>query len=204
MAVGNQEVRGYYEVEIPDDARYFYGRFALPGDRSYYALDFADYLSIVVLDSDHTRPIDGAPAAWLAKALDERRNQQFLFSAYHYPAYGTSKTADRKLPSEAPRSIKIPNEWLPHFERHAVSAMFENDHHNYKRNHRILNNRRDDERGLLFLGDGAWGTTSRTVPTPGEAWYLAHAEPRRHLTHVTLYPDGRAGFDAIDARGEVF
>lgn len=205
LAIGNHEVRGHYNGRIPDDAPYFYGLFSLPEDRSYYALDFGDYLSVIVLDSGHTHDVLGTQAAWLASAIAERSTQQFLFPIYHYPAYGTTKTPEGgRLPSDSRISRQIQESWIPLFEAHGVSAIFENDHHNYKRTHRILNHQRDDERGLLFLGDGAWGVRTRDVPAPGEAWYLAHAEPRRHLIHVILHPDGRAEIDAIDAHGEVF
>ncbi len=204
VAIGNHEVRGGYAGKIPADAPYFYGFFALPGNRSYYTLDFGKYLSLVVLDSGHTRPIAGAQAEWLEQALKARTQQQFVFPCYHWPVYGTTKEPKGLLPSEHPRSIEIRQQWTPHFERYGVSAIFENDHHNYKRTHRIRNHQRDDENGLLYLGDGAWGVGTRTVPEPGKAWYLAHAEPRRHLFEVTLNPDGRAQIRAIDVAGNVF
>jgi len=204
VAIGNHEVRGGYGGTIPTDAPYFYGFFALPEKRSFYALDFGKYLSLVVLDSGHTQPISGAQAKWLEQALAVRTQQQFVFSCYHWPVYGTAKEPKGLLPSEHPRSIEIRQQWVPHFERYGVSAIFENDHHNYKRTHLIRNHQRDDENGLLYLGDGAWGVGTRTVPEPGKAWYLAHAEPRRHLFEVTLNPDGRAQIRAIDAEGKVF
>jgi len=204
LAIGNHEVRGHYNGNIPHDAPYFYGLFKLPDGRSFHAHDFGNYLSLIILDSGHTEKIVGPQSEWLAKAVAARDEQTFLFPIYHYPAYGTTKGPPGKLPSEAGQSIQIQNAWIPCFERHGVTAVFENDHHTYKRTHRILRNQRDDERGLLFLGDGAWGVHTRPVPAPGEVWYLAHAEARRHLFHVTLRPDGSAQIDAIDARGEVF
>jgi len=174
VAIGNHEVRGGYQGKIPEDAPYFYGFFALPENRSYYALDFRKYLSLVVLDSGHTQPVSGAQAQWLEQALAVRTQQQFVFPCYHYPAYGTSKAPEGLLPSESPRSLEIQKQWTPHFDRFGVSVVFENDHHNYKRTHRIRNHQRDDENGILYLGDGAWGVGTRTVPAPGKAWYLAH------------------------------
>lgn len=202
LAIGNHEVRGGYNGKIPEDAPYFYSFFWLPDDRSYYALDFSSYLSLVVLDSGHTQPISGPQADWLKQAMAERADQQFLFACYHWPAYGTTKAPEGLLPAEHPRSIEIRARWITHFERYGLTAVFENDHHNYKRTHRLRNHQRDDENGILFLGDGAWGVNTRTVPE--NAWYLAKAEPRRHLFHVTLHPDGKALIEAIDADGTVF
>jgi hypothetical protein len=80
--------------------------------------------------------------------------------------------------------------------------VLENDHHNYNRTHPLRRHQRDDNNGIIYLGDGAWGVAPRTVPT--NAWYLAHAEPRRHLYLITLHPEGSATATAIDANGIQF
>lgn len=202
IAIGNHEVKGHYNGRIPDDAPYFYSLFPLPAERAYYALDFGKYLSLIVLDSQHTNPIDGPQAKWLEQALSKRDGQQFLFGCYHYPAYGTTKEPKGGLPIDAPRALDIQKHWLPHFERHGATAIFENDHHNYKRSHRILNRKRDDENGLLYVGDGAWGVETRTVPK--DAWWIAKAEPRNHLWYVELDPNGSLQLEAVDVEGKVF
>ncbi|MBA3480656.1 MAG: metallophosphoesterase family protein [Pirellulales bacterium] len=204
VGIGNHEVKGHYNGKAPDDAPYFYSLFALPKGRSYFALDFGKYLSLVVLDSQHTQPIPGAQADWLKQTLAERSAQQFLFAGYHYPAYGTTKAPPGKLPIDAPQSIAIREHWMPHFERYGVSAVFENDHHNFKRSHRLRGHKRDDENGLLYLGDGSWGVQTREVPSLDVAWWLAKAEPRNHLWQVEIRPDGTATIEARDAAGEVF
>lgn len=204
VGIGNHEVRGGYGGKIPDDAPYFYRFFALPEGRSYHALDFGTYLSLLILDTGHTQPIVGAQADWLERSLAARTEQQFVFACYHWPAYGTTKAPKNLLPCEHPRSKEIQQHWIPHFERYGVTAVFENDHHNYKRTYPLRNHQRDDETGIVYLGDGAWGVGTREVPKPGAAWYLAHAEPRRHLFHVTLHPEGHTQIEAVDAAGEVF
>lgn len=204
VAIGNHEVKGGYKGKIPEDASHFYSLFALPEQRSYYALDFSKYLSLVVLDTGHTQPIVGSQAEWLEQALAAREDQQFLFGCYHFPVYGTAKASKNQLPAETPRAVEIRTHWLKHIDRYGVSAVFENDHHNYKRTHRIRGHKRDDVNGILYLGDGAWGVQTRTVPKPGEAWYLAKAEPRRHFFNVTLFPNGTANIEAISGSGTIF
>ena len=204
VGIGNHEVRGHYNGKIPDDAPYFYSLFALPGDRSYYALDFGQYLSLVVLDSAHTQPVVGAQSQWLQQALAERTAQQFLFAGYHFPAYGTSKGPADGLAIDAPLSIEIRKHWIPHFERFGASVLFEHDHHNFKRTQRIRKEQRDDANGLLYLGDGSWGVRPRTVPNLDEAWWLVKAEPRNHLWEIEMRPDGTASICAMDAAGEAF
>ena len=202
IAIGNHEVKGHYDGHAPEDAPYFYSLFALPENRSYYALDFGDYLSLVVLDSQHTNPIAGPQAKWLEQALSQRDDQQFLFACYHYPAYGTTKEPKGGLPIDAKHAVAIQQNWCPSFDRYGASAIFENDHHNYKRSHRIRNRERDDENGILYVGDGAWGVETRTVPE--KAWWLAKAEARNHLWQVELDPHGSFTLEAIDANGKVF
>jgi acid phosphatase type 7 len=205
IGIGNHEVKGHYDGRVPEDAVFFHAFFALPQDRTFYALDFGSYLSLLLLDTDHTRPIAGAQTEWLASALAARADRRFVFPAYHYPAYGTTKRPKYGvLPSEHPRSQAIRREWSPLFEKNAVTAVFENDHHAYKRTYPIREGRRDDQAGVVYLGDGAWGVDVRPVVTPDEAWYLARSESRRHVFVVTLSPTGEAVVQAIDSAGEVF
>ena len=112
LAIGNHEVRGGYNGKIPDDAPYFYRLFTLPEDRSYYALDFGKYMSLIVLDTGHTQPVEGKQTEWLESALAKRVDQTFLFTCYHYPAYGTTKVTGRAgyscacaTPAAAPANV---------------------------------------------------------------------------------------------------
>jgi len=202
--IGNHEVRGHYNGRVPGDAPYYYGLFTLPDGRASRTLDFGRYLSLVLLDSAHTEPIQGAQTQWLERALLERTEQQFLFPFYHYPAWGTTKAPKQGTPLDNPVAIAIRSHWVPLFERFGISAAFEHDHHNFKRTHRILDGKRDDERGLLYLGDGAWGVLVRTVPPEGSAWWLAKAEARNHLWCIDLRGDGVAAIRAFDVQGNVF
>lgn len=203
-AIGNHEVRGGYRAEPVKDSPYYYALFVPPGRRSYFAADVGDYLSLVVLDSGHTERVGGPQAEWLAGALAERERQRFLFVTYHFPAYGTVKAPAGKLPIEHPKSVEIQTHWLPQLERHGVTAVFEHDHHAHKRSHRIRAGERDDENGLLFLGDGAWGVPPRHIPVAEKAWWLARAESRTHVWCIDVRPDGTAVARAIDERGDAF
>jgi hypothetical protein len=210
VGIGNHEVRGGYNGEIPKDAPYYYGLFVRPGRKSYFACDVGDYLSLVMLDSGHTEPIPGPQAKWLSETLAARTRRPFLFVSYHFPAYGTAKGPRTGLPVDDPRSLEIRKHWTPHLEQFGVSAVFEHDHHTYKRSHRLRQHARDDVNGLLYLGDGAWGVGTRGVPTPEQGWWLHRAESRNHLWCVDLHPSAgedklpTASVRAIDAQGVVF
>ena len=58
---------------------------------------------------------------------------------------------------------KIIKHWCPLFDKYQVTAVFENDHHTYKRTHPLLNNQ-IRKRGIVYLGDGCWGVDTRAVP----------------------------------------
>ncbi len=45
---------------------------------------------------------------------------------------------------------------------------------------------------------------TREVPSPEVGWWLAKAEPRNHLFHVELRPNGTATIEAVDDKGQVF
>jgi hypothetical protein len=205
LGIGNHEVRREAQRKNPrEDAPFFYSLFQTPHNRSYYVLDFGKYLSLILLDSEHTQPIAGAQAQWLEEALRKRADQKFVFVGYHVPAYGTTKAPSGGTPLDGPKAVAIRKNWVPHFERYGITAAFENDHHNFKRTYPLRNHRRDDESGILYLGDGAWGVVTREVPSPEVGWWLAKAEPRNHLWDVELHANGTALFQAIDPAGEVF
>lgn len=204
LGIGNHEVKGGYNGKIPQDAPFFYSLFATPEKRSYYALDFSDYLSILVLDTAHTNSIEGPQASWLATALAARKAKQFLFVGYHYPAYGTTKAPKGGTPLDAKRAVEIRQHWMPHWEKFGVTAVFENDHHNYKRTHRLRGHKRDDANGILYLGDGAWAVNTRTVPDLANGWWLAKADGINHIWEITIRANGSSTMRAIDIDGKEF
>lgn len=204
VGIGNHEVRGGTNGKIPEDAPFFYSLFRTPEQRSYYALDFGNYMSILVLDTAHTVPVAGTQAQWLEGALAARKDKQFVFVGYHYPAYGTTKAPKGGTPLDAKRSIEIREHWMPIWEKHGVTAVFENDHHNFKRTHRLRQHKRDDANGIVYLGDGAWAVQTRTVPDLANGWWLAKAEGRNHVWEVKLRANGTSTVRAIDIDGKEF
>lgn len=172
-------------------AKFYYSLFPLPEGRSNFVVDFADYLSVVCLDSDHTQT-PAAQVDWLAETLERRRTVPNLFACYHKPTFGTLVKADHS---------EVRTHFVPLFDRYGVDAAFENDHHVYKRT-LPLKQGRIHEAGTLYLGDGAWGVNTRTIPwNKVEALdYLVRGEPRNHLIRVSLFED-RQQFDAYDGEG---
>ena len=202
--IGNHEMKplvkkGDSLIKKKERAPYYFTLFDLPnlGD-SNFTVDFGKYMSLIILDSNHAQKIK-AQTNWLAKKLEGRKNILHVFPNYHRPAWGTGVKGNIK---------EIQEDWSPLFEKYQVACVFENDHHVYKRTYKITGGRRDDERGILYLGDGAWGATVRPISDAqlnrvGAKNYLAKWSSSNHLIRVTVSPDGTRTYQAKIADGTI-
>jgi acid phosphatase type 7 len=209
-AIGNHEIAGSYHHRIDgysqdDDTRariapFFFALFASPGQPGYGAIDFGDYMSVLLLDTDHANPIEGDQTAWLEETLRERRNVPHLFPLYPVPAYPSVRSFDGGT------SARVREHWVPLFERYGVRVAFENHDHAYKRTV-ALRGREPHPDGIVFLGDGAWGVGVREI---GRDWpegerppYLARGESVRHFILGEIEGTARR-FVMVDEEGVVF
>jgi hypothetical protein len=101
---------------------------------------------------------------------------------------------------DARTSSAIRRHWVPLFEKAGVRIAFEHHDHAYKRTHPLLGDR-PSEKGIVYVGDGAWGVGLRDPQTDRE--YLAVAKKKHHAFLITLHPD-RVEAEAMDPQGEVF
>ncbi|NLX21751.1 MAG: metallophosphoesterase family protein [Phycisphaerae bacterium] len=179
VTIGNHEVRGG-TGGTPEKAPFFFNLFAMPGLPGYASLDFGDYMSILLLDTDHVNPIDGPQTGWLARTLlqCQRRGVPHLFPVYHVPAY----PGHREFAGHV--NARVRDYWVPLFEEFGIRVAFEHHDHTYKRTH-PLRGGRIDARGIVYLGDGAWGVGVRK-PAP-DRWYLQNSAHARHLILVTIH-----------------
>jgi len=202
--IGNHEIqqgtfRVHFDFTFDDAGRekiapYFYSLFAFPGQPGYNVLDFSDYLSLVILDSDHSNPVE-SQNEWLEETLAARQEVRNLFPVYHVPAYPSHRSYDGTV------SVMVRAHWVPLFEKYGVEIAFENHDHTYKRTHPIRDGK-VDETGIVYIGDGAWGVGTRDVHPVDETWYLARAESKRHAIIVTLQGTHRS-FLMVDENGEI-
>ncbi|MBA3957827.1 MAG: metallophosphoesterase family protein [Parachlamydiaceae bacterium] len=190
-AIGNHETVGG-DKQTPEEARFFYALFPMPGKQGYNVLDFGNYLSLILLDTGHTHPIRGEQTNWLAQTLQERATVLNKFALYHEGAYPSYRSPRSK------NSRTIRQHWIPLFEQYGLNAAFENHDHAYKRTHPIKEDKIDPQ-GVLYIGDGCWGVKPRETK---ERWYLAKTASQRHVVLVTLTKD-KTRFAAIDAQGDL-
>lgn len=203
-AIGNHEVRGGYHWAISgytqtDASRaaaapYYYTFFAMPGQPGYGVLDFGDYMTIILLDTDHTNPIAGAQTEWLERTLAAREHFTHIFPVYHIPAWPSVR------PFEGSSSTALRLRWVPLFERYGVRMAFENHDHSYKRTVPLRGNAEVVD-GIVYIGDGAWGVPPREVKPVESTWYLERSESMRNAVIVTIHGD-LLGFVAIDPAGK--
>jgi hypothetical protein len=181
--IGNHDVNGRHN-QPPENARFFYTLFKTPAPKGYHAYDFGDYLSFIALDSAHTHPIEGEQSRWLKNALKERENRTHKFVAYHVPAYPSVRKFNGK------NNILIRKEWVPTFEQYGVHFAFEHHEHAFKRSHPIKRGQVHPD-GVVYIGDGAWGTTPRVPSTPDDLWYIAKSRSAQHFWSIEISEDKR-------------
>lgn len=183
--IGNHEVRGGYNGKRSDSPSFLSVFDGLFRDTTFATLDFGDYLSLVLLDTNHIAPIAGEQTYWLARALMDRETREHLIVANHVPAYPSFRSPDGTGGTgEGNRSL-----WAPLFERHGVDAVLEHHDHTFKRTHPLIDGHRD-RNGVPYLGDGSWGQLRPPV-SPEKRPYLAAVSQAYHMTVHRLEGDQR-------------
>lgn len=206
--IGNHEVLGYYydnddhetRADVPpyeqtvesrrQIAPYYFDLFAFPGQPGYGVLDFGNYMSIILLDTDHTNPIEGEQTKWLENVLADRQNIPHIFPNYHVPAFPSVRNPEGGI------HTRLRETWVPLFEHSNVRVVFENHDHAYKRTYPLRNGEIDPD-GIVYIGDGAWGVYTRPIGGGDDPdswmyhgnnpWYLKRATAQRHFIIGTIH-----------------
>ncbi len=197
--IGNHEVDGGYKGTRAKSPAYLSVFGGLFRDTTYNVLDFGDYLSLVLLDTDHIAPIAGEQTAWLAKTLGERQERPHLICANHVPAYPSFRAPGSAKAGQNGTGHDQRQYWAPLFEKFNVDVVLEHHDHTFKRTH-PLKGGLVDKYGVIYLGDGSWGKLR--VPKKSEDRpYLARVSEAYHMTvhrlegeqrfHVALEESGK-------------
>lgn len=208
VGIGNHEVLHGYSSNHPDFddtpawrdryGAYYYRSFPFPGPATpYAALDFGDYLSFLIMDTEHSSPVitgEDRQTLWLAAALDERRHVPHLFPIHHVPAWPSAR------PVDDPVSLRIRQHWVPLYENTGVEIVFENHDHTFKRT-KPLRGGEVHPQGIRYIGDGLWGRGNRQPDTTRP--FIETANDVHHVHIVTLTPEGRS-IEALDKEGNFF
>lgn len=209
VGVGNHEVnRGYYmwsdlakagkwpatDIAREEIAPYFYALWAFPGHPGYGVLDIGDYASIIMLDTDHTGPIEGVQTDWLKQTLLDRSKQTHVFPVYHVPAYPSVRDYSFDV------SRRVRKHWVPLFDEAGIRLAFEHHDHAYKRTFPLRAGKAHPE-GIIYVGDGAWGVDTRQ-PVEGRTHLIEQSAKENHAIMLTLHSDRMEGI-VIRADGQV-
>jgi acid phosphatase type 7 len=197
--LGNHEVDGGYGNDR-SKATFFYPLFdGLFTDTGYATLDFGDYLNLVLLDTGHTSPIEGAQADWLAGTLKDRKDHPHVIAVNHVPSYPSYRDF-AKANGEEGTGAGSRKAWVPLFEKYRVPVVLEHHDHTFKRTKPLLNGLAHDN-GVMYLGDGSWGKL-RIPKTPEQLPYLARSSGAYHMSLHRIEGEQRFHL-AVDEFGRV-
>ncbi len=194
-AIGNHEVNGGYG-QRPEKAPFFHALFPSPGTRGYDVLDLGEDISLFLLNTNHTTPVGGDQAKWLDAELARRSDREHLLAIYHVPGYPSHRSYGGTA------SAAVRRQWAPLFDEHGLDVAYENHDHTYKRSPRIKGGRVDPA-GVLYVGDGAVGTSTRKVRSPVDSWWLEHTKSINHFILTTIHGDQRV-HEGVDHKGQRF
>jgi hypothetical protein len=203
--IGNHEVKGGY-AKTRERGTFFYPLFeSLYPDTGYATLDFGDYLSLVLLDTDHTTPVAGEQTSWLETALRERQDRSNVIVVNHVPAYPSYRNPIG-APATDTRGARLGTgenqrkHWVPLFEKYRVPVVLEHHDHTFKRTKPLLNGLEHDN-GVLYLGDGSWGRL-RNPKVPDPLHVMARTSQDYHLS-LHRIQGGERFHMAMDEQGRV-
>ncbi len=160
--------RGNHEL----DNNSIYHFFDVPNSEVYYELTLGGGLfSVFTLNTEISRL--GDQLTWLENTASTTC-ATWKVAQYHRPT--------RPHESDKDEQDDQANYWSPLFEEHGVQLVLESDAHLCKYTHPIVRSDdngnaegfiRDDQNGVLYIGEGGWGAELRTVDDD-KSWTLAH------------------------------
>ena len=156
----------------------------------YYTTHLNADAAMITLNTEISR--GGNQREWLEEQLAELRPQKrWLMAMYHRPAYPSVRDFAGASPQR--------EAWVPLFEEYGLDVAYESHDHALKRTHPIYKGETDEERGVVYFGDGGGGVPQRQ-PDP-ERWYLAKTG-RHHHTHLLTFNSERFDVTGVNIADE--
>jgi acid phosphatase type 7 len=140
---------------------------------------------LITLDSDHITEVT-LQTEWLDSTLTAHEGKRWNLVQWHVAAWPSVRDFNGDIP------VKIRNHWIPVLEKHNVNLVIEAHDHAYKKTVPIRNNARDDENGIIYIGDGGWGAPIRETKNPDNFWWLDEALTIDHFWKLILSKDGKS------------
>jgi hypothetical protein len=196
--IGNHEVQGGYWnpnqtfEEMKEKAPFYYALFGgLYRTEEPVALDFGDYLSLLMLDTGHVTPMD-RQTGWLEKSLESRKGVPWLFASWHVAAYPSARGWDSQ-----PMSGYARDHWIPLIEKSQAAGVFNHHDHDLQR----VETEGKAGRKIMIFGNGAIGAGLRWAKCEESARLAKFRAMEHHIYMVSLHED-KATVTAIGIGGK--
>lgn len=189
VAIGNHETNYYNFLGSKNDKAPFYFRLFAQGPKAHFVREIAGQ-KFVILDTGHITSYN-KQKPFLEENL-VKDDKQFQFTFYHIPFFPGHR-------SFGGAASKGRNAWMSIMEEKGVDVSFEHHDHVLKRTFPLKELRVDNEDGIIYLGDGAMGKSTREL---NDEWYMEHAESINHFWYVDMKKD-RANFKAIGMENQI-
>jgi len=186
LAIGNHEAGGDH-MRKREDVHFYLDYFPQqlglkdvhPKQRPlYHSHQISNHTLALVLDSGLVEPMIGKQSEWMEEKLSSKAVVNKV-ATYHYPLYPAVVLERFMSPQEK-------DVWVNIFERNNLTVGFENHFHVFKRSYPIRANQIDEENGVVYLGDGAWGIDNGITGLDGSSWWIQEAKQTAHVYVVTV------------------
>ena len=184
--IGNHEVKGGYWQEgatfeqMKERAPFFYALFGgLYRTEEPVALDFGDYLSLLMLDSGHITPME-RQTGWLEKNLAGRKAVPWLFVSWHVASYPSARKWNTQ-----PMSGYARENWIPLIEKSRAAGVLNHHDHDLQR----VETEGKNGRRVMVFGNGAIGVEPREAICEESARLAKFGAKENYVNVVTLTAD---------------
>jgi len=246
FVIGNHETTPSYGAE-PENASYLrfffkYPKKLEPVGMNYGSVKIGDYLQLLMLDTGHTAEPGGEQKDWLKNVIDQ--SIKHVVPVMHLSPFPSYRDPNAVMQD------RVRQAWMEIFYDAAnIKVAFDGHDHSWKRtvplgvveskpdhgnneekmgffiaNGKYITETKD---GVIFFGDGSWGSNSTSIWNPATTWYLDDAQARlsnykrgysgvvnkndhtqagKHLEHVYIvsFETDRIIVKSVSPSGEVF
>ncbi|MCB9230002.1 MAG: metallophosphoesterase family protein [Deltaproteobacteria bacterium] len=154
-----------------------------PGHDSGWYLSKIGSLDLIHLNTG--RSVSGDQKVWLQNLLLSEAKRRWIVASYSHPAW----------PAESDPGLAR-RHWVPLFERFRADLVFESGGHALKRTLPIRAGQRDDQDGVIYVGEGGAGARQRS-PVYSDYWYLQEPGYVSSGQHIQIL---KVGWDRLDYR----
>jgi hypothetical protein len=169
--------------------------FSEPGGvgKRYFTTMLSPQVSFVTLNN--CIDVAGEQKKFLEAQLKKASSLRWSVVQYHKPVYAAVKG-----PHAAAKE-----HWVPLFEKYGVALACEADGHCIKRSVPIFQDKQDDKRGVVYIGEGGMGAPQRNIHA--DRWFIAPLKDkngRGDHVHVLKLGKKTIGVTVVMVDGKIF